>query len=426
MTDENLQRAHESLKQLLDDTQVPDAVRAELKEDFVQVEAMLDKVASGHIHIAVFGRVSVGKSSLLNALIGEQHFATSALHGKTRQAAMAEWEEYDSGGIYLIDTPGINEIEGEERERMAHEVANRSDLILFVIDGDMTDTEFTALRSLGQRLQPLLLVLNKCDRYSISEREEIWTSLRGRTGTLIDPQNMIEASADPPPRTVIMIDQHGNETETERRSPPQLKALKNRLWDILEADGQTLSALNASLFAGDLSDRVAERILAIRSRLGEKLIRTYSLTKGVAVAINPIPVADLLAVAMIDISMVVHLSKLYGLPLNKAQSGKLIRTIIAQMSLIMGTAWLIHLIASLLKAGTAGLSTLVTAGAQGAVAYYSTYIVGMAAERYLADGKSWGEGGPKLVIKEILENIDRDSLLIQAREDIMARVRDSR
>ena len=51
------------------------------------------------------------------------------------------------------------------------------------------------------------------------------------------------------------------------------------------------------------------------------------------------------------------------------------------------------------------------------MAYYSTYIVGQAAERYLAQGKSWGEGGPKHVVREILDSLDRDSILAQARAD---------
>ena len=48
------------------------------------------------------------------------------------------------------------------------------------------------------------------------------------------------------------------------------------------------------------------------------------------------------------------------------------------------------------------------------------------AEQYLAAGCSWGEGGPKTVIRNILESIDRDSMLAQARQDILARIGASR
>jgi GTP-binding protein Era len=424
--DSHLDQARDSLELLLQDQRLPPGARAELAADFSQVQAMLDKLEHGHIHIAVLGRVSVGKSSVLNALIGERRFSTSALHGETKQNEMASWDEQESGSLFLIDTPGINEIDGEARERMAHEVSQRSDLVLFVIDGDMTDSEHHALQGLVREHRPLLLVLNKCDRYTAAQREELRSSLLARLEHTLPAENLVEVSADPAPRIIIEVDAAGRETESERTSPPNVMALKDRVWEILEAEGKTLAALNASLFAGDLSDKVGARVLAARSKLGERVIDNYSLVKGVAVAINPVPVADLVTAVAVDVSMVAHLSEVYGMPMTRSESGTLIKAISGQLLLLMGTTWLVHLVASLLKAGSGGLSTLLTAGAQGAVAYYSTYVVGRAAEQYLAAGCSWGEEGPKQVIRNILDSIDRDSMLARARQDILARIRTSR
>ena len=425
-TDSHLDQARDSLEVLLQDTRLPPAARAELADDFSQVQAMLDKLEHGHIHIAVLGRVSVGKSSVLNALVGARRFSTSALHGETKHSAMALWDEQESGSLFLIDTPGINEIDGEERERMAHEVSQRSDLVMFVIDGDMTDSEYHALRGLAHEHRPLLLVLNKCDRYTAAQREELRISLLTRLEQIISAENLVEVSADPAPRIYIEVDAAGREIESERTLPPDVGALKERIWEILEAEGKALAALNASLFAGDLSDRVGARVLAARRQLGENIIDNYSLVKGVAVAINPVPVADLAAAVAVDISMVVHLSNVYGMPMTRIQSGALIKTISGQLLLLMGATWLVHLVASLLKASSAGLSVVLTVGAQGAVAYYSTYVVGRAAEQYLAAGCSWGEDGPKRVIRNILDSIDRDSMLAKAREDILSRIGTSR
>jgi hypothetical protein len=92
------------------------------------------------------------------------------------------------------------------------------------------------------------------------------------------------------------------------------------------------------------------------------------------------------------------------------------------MAALMGTVWATHVLSSALKLGTGGVSVMLTAGAQGAVAWYSTYVVGRAAERYFAQGKSWGDGGPQLVIREILESVDRDSVLRQARSELRSRL----
>ena len=130
----------------------------------------------------------------------------------------------------------------------------------------------------------------------------------------------------------------------------------------------------------------------------------------------------LVAAAAVDVTMVVHLSRTYGLPLARAEAGQLIRTIGAQMALLMGTVWTVHLLSSALKLGTGGLSAIATGSAQGVVAYYSTYVVGQAAERYFAMGKSWGDAGPRVVVAEILESVDRQSILRQARDDLKARL----
>lgn len=419
----HLDLARESLRELVQDQRIPSQVRESLIDDYRQVEAMLEKLDQGHIHIAIFGRVSVGKSAILNALLGEDRFSISPLHGETKASAIGKWEECRTGGVYLIDTPGLNEVRGDERERLAHEVAARSDLVLFVVDGDLTETEIRALRVLVGDQRPIILVFNKIDRYTRDEREQLLASLTLHTHGYVDADNIVCVSARPAERLVVLVDAAGNETETLRRSEPDMEALKQRLWELLEAEGETLAALNASLFAGDLTDKVGNRILEVKHELGARLVRTYCITKGISVALNPIPVVDLLAAAAVDAGMVVHLSRLYGLALSKTEAGTLVKTIATQMALLMGSVWGINLLSSALKLGTGGLSTLVTGTAQGAVAYYATYVVGQAAEAYLARGKSWGEAGPKLVIRDILDGIDRDSILAQAKSDIAGRLK---
>ena len=138
-----------------------------------------------------------------------------------------------------------------------------------------------------------------------------------------------------------------------------------------------------------------------------------------AVGLNPIPVVDLLAAAIIDVGMVTHLSKVYGLPMSRNEAGELIKTIISHLILLMGTTWATHLVSSALKLGSGGLSTLLTAATQGAISWYSTLVVGKVTEAWLSNGKSWGDAGPKLVVQEILDNLDRNSVLAEAKEEIM-------
>jgi small GTP-binding protein len=389
---QHLNLASESLRDLIDDSRLPDGIRESLAQDYDAVEAMLSKLQHGHLHIAAFGRVSTGKSSLLNALIGEEKFATSPLHGETKRSSMAQWSEVEAGGVFLIDTPGLDEAGGEDRESLAKEVAQRSDLVIFVLDGDITDSELQSLRVLLAQGRPVVVALNKSDLYTGDELASLTKSVEARVSGLVQPRDILAVAAHPRPQTVVEIDDDGNESMSERQREPSVEALKLRLWDIFEAEGKTLAALNASLFAADLSDQVGRRILNARREIGDKLVRSYCVAKGVAVAFNPIPVADLFAAAFIDVGMVMHLSRVYDLPVSRNEAGSLVRVIVAEAAALMGTVWALHFVSSALKVGTAGLSTIVTAGAQGTVAYYSTYVV------------------------------DRDTVLSEAKREIQARL----
>lgn len=294
--------------------------------------------------------------------------------------------------------------------------------MLFVVDGDLTQAELAALQALHAERRPLLMILNKIDRYSQKERVTLRRALIRHAKGLLRPDDLVLTSAAPAAQWVIRVDADGNEETFERQPEPDVDALKTRLWEVLEHDGKTLAALNATLFAGRLSEDIGKRVLNARRTIGEQVIRTWCVGKGVAVALNPVPVADLIAAAVVDVSMIIHLSRTYGMPITKGEASGLVRTIGTQMALLMGTVWAVHLVASALKLGTGGLSAVVTGGAQGAVAYYSTYVVGRAAEQYLANGKSWGKAGAKLTIREILDNLDRESILAQAKADIRARL----
>jgi small GTP-binding protein len=418
----HLALARESLKELVGDTRLPEGIRETLAHDYAQVQAMLDKLEYGHLHIAAYGRVSTGKSSLLNALIGEERFAVSPLHGETRQSAIEPWSEIEAGGVFLIDTPGLDEAGGEAREEMAKEVARRSDLVIFVLDSDITDSERRALKTLVGQGRPVVVALNKCDLYSESEIAELVESIRRKTDRLVKAEDVITVSAQPRPQAVIVRASDGTETETSRERAPDIAQLRLRLWEIFESEGKTLAALNASLFAADLSDQVGRRILNARRELGDRLVRSYCIAKGVAVAFNPVPVAYLFAAAFIDIGMIMHLSRVYDLPLSRNEAGSLVQVIAAEAAALMGTVWALHFVSSALKVGTLGLSTILTAGAQGAIAYYSTYLVGRVAAEYLAEGKSWGEGGPKQVVKAILDSLDKETVLNEARREIRQRL----
>lgn len=425
---DHLARASDSLRALLSDRSIPPAVRDALRADYAEIEALLDKLEQQQLHVAAFGRVSVGKSALLNALAGAAVFDTGVLHGTTTQQLRHAWESMaadhaDLGPMVLIDTPGIDELDGEARERIAREVAERADLVLFVVDADMTAVEHAALQQVAVAGRPALLVLNKADRYSERERSALLARLREHAAGRIRPENVLAAMALPAPERMLQRDHAGNESIVTLERSPDVVALRERIVALMHSEGRTFAALNAAFAAGQLSDAISERLVVLRRQAAEKIIHAYCLAKGVAVALNPVPAADLFAAAALDIALVTHLGRVYGMDPSKVEATELLKVILAQVAALMGAVWGVHLVASALKLGTGGLSTVATAGIQGALAWYATLVVGKSAERWYAQGKSWGQRGPKQVVREIVDSLDRDSVLREARDEILARLR---
>lgn len=402
---------------------MPASVRAELDPEFRELESLSDKLRNGEIHVAAFGRVGVGKSSLLNALLQRDAFSTSPLHGETRAEARENWQSLRDSHLVLIDTPGIDELGGEERERLARSVSRRADVVLMVCEGDLTELEFASLRELCGAGRSAVLVLNKCDRYTREEREMLLTRLAERCEGLLPPSQVVAASAAPRPETLVRVSADGAERTETRPRKPDVTALRELLWALLERDGKSIAALNAALFASELDSRVAQRIVEARKVVADRIIRNYCLGKGLAVALNPVPVADLLAAAGTDAAMVIHLGEVYGFRPSRREASKLLLTISAQLVALMGAYWGVNLVSSALKTASAGLSTALTAATQGSLAWYATVVTGRMAQTWYARGKSWGNAGPRETARAILDSLDRDSVLRAAREEILGRLK---
>jgi GTP-binding protein Era len=408
------EQALSSLRQLLHDPKIPTTVKNQLKDEYQNIQRLIDKLENEQIHIVAFGKVSTGKSSLLNAISGGKHFKVSPLHGETKHTSHLDWPSYEAQSVVLIDTPGTDEFDGEEREVMAQQAAKQADVILFVLDGDISESQKQQLEIVAQ---PNKLVLNKADLYTHDEIERIKHSIQSKTAPI--NSKIAVVSADPRPRTLIIQQPDGSQQEKTETPPAHIDELKQLIWELLEKEGKTLTALNASLFAGEVSEDIARKVIEVRKSAGQKIIRTYCMAKGIGVAFNPVPVADLLFAAGLDVAMIRQLSKLYGLSLGKVEATKLTTTIMAQLAVLMGAVWGVNLLSSAMKTVSAGLSTTLTATAQGSLAYYATYLVGQIAEYYFIQGNSWGKEGPKTVAKKIVKNLDRNSILLEAREQIL-------
>ncbi|MCK8489463.1 [FeFe] hydrogenase H-cluster maturation GTPase HydF [Paenibacillus sp. MBLB2552] len=118
-------------------------------------------------HIAVFGRTNVGKSSVVNALTGQEIAVVSPVRGTTTDPVYKAMELLPLGPVVLIDTAGLDDegTLGELRKQKTRELIHRADLALLVIDAMTGADDFyrELLAELRQRKIPVVGVLNKVD-----------------------------------------------------------------------------------------------------------------------------------------------------------------------------------------------------------------------------------------------------------------------
>jgi predicted GTPase len=124
--------------------------QAVLAPELASLDRQLERLRRRRPRVAVFGRVGVGKSSLLNALLGQERFATDVAHGCTRRQESHPWGEGNGfgalAGVDLVDTPGLDEVAAAARERLARQLALGADLVLLVVDSDLTRLELHCFR----------------------------------------------------------------------------------------------------------------------------------------------------------------------------------------------------------------------------------------------------------------------------------------
>ncbi|MBD1999963.1 DUF697 domain-containing protein [Oculatella sp. FACHB-28] len=446
--DSHFNRARVSLRQALNQytqfLRVPKRgggsieLQAAIKADLDHISTALDKLNHSVFRVAVFGLVSRGKSAVLNALVGQKLLQTGPLNGVTQWARSVYWSPSVAGEpfqVELIDTPGLDEIGGQARATLAREVAQQADLILFVIAGDMTRTEYRALMELQQAHKPLILVFNKTDLYPDRDRQTIYEKLQtlfassgDRYRPILSPDDIVMVAADPAPVEVRVEWEDGRVTHEWEAPPPQVDELKQKLLEILNRDGKSLLSLNALRQARESEEAIAHKTLKLHQAEAEDLIWQFTRWKSIAIAINPIAFLDVLGGAATDLVMIRSLARLYGLPMTRYEAGKLWNTIVwSSGGLLLGELGS-GLLLGVGKSGAAvasgfdsisGFAAYTGAAiAQATLAGYGSYRVGKAAQVYLEQGCTWGPLGANTVIQDILEQIEPDSVVHRLRREL--------
>jgi small GTP-binding protein len=298
--------------------------------------------------ISIVGPVNVGKSSLFNALLlpKETRAEVSPVPGTTRVTQIA-----DAGLCTVIDTPGGDEMAGEERKRIAFQAAREADSLIVVFDAyagisQGTRALYDELRRLGK---PMTLVLNKIDLVKGYETDVV---ARAAQDLGVPEGDLIPASA------------------TRRINLEQIVF--------------SLIRLNPGLLA-----TVSELVPHYREQIATRYIAGAAVS-ALAVGSSPLPVADFFPLTAIQIGLVLQLSRVYGQHVTWDKAKEVLITMGGGFGLREGFRQLIKILP------LPGVGWV----ASGMYAAVGTAALGMAARAYWARG---GLGKPQ----ELKQNADR-------------------
>jgi len=146
---------------------------------------MMKTPKSLRLHIALFGRMNVGKSSILNMIAGQQAAITSSVPGTTTDVVEKSMELLPIGPVVFLDTAGIDDASdlSEKRLRKTQRIYQRAEIAVLVTEPYMWGKyEDAVLDQADSNHLPIIIMVNKIDQFSDDEREGILEDTAEKTG----------------------------------------------------------------------------------------------------------------------------------------------------------------------------------------------------------------------------------------------------
>jgi GTP-binding protein EngB required for normal cell division/uncharacterized protein (DUF697 family) len=308
--------------------------------DVGAAQAELQELASrqqcGSIHLCFFGEISTGKSSLIKALVPEADVIISPVGGSTIDIRHYRWRNHEGTQILLTDVPGTGGTQ-DGLDDIAKQEAQRAQLVLFVCDGDLTRAEQNAVGWLLELGTPLILVMNKSDRYNREEQAVLLERLLDHLAQLgdKDAQGRVVAVSAGGQAEVVERRSDGSESRATRTRPADIGVLVVAINRMLDKDPDTLDARRDRAVFRLAADKLAEAEARYRQQRSEQIIRS-STRKAVIGALAAVsPGTDVIIQGFIGTNMTRQLCKLYGaaprdldveefLSLSQSRAGKVL------------------------------------------------------------------------------------------------------
>jgi GTP-binding protein EngB required for normal cell division/uncharacterized protein (DUF697 family) len=297
----------------------------ESARDGVDVSAALQEIReqrrrkeAGEVHIALFGEVSTGKSSLVNALLPEAGAATDARAGTTGDIRHYRWQADTGDSVMVADLPGFN----LDEDSAVLEEARRAHLVVFLCDGDLAATQVEQLRRLKSLGKPLVLAFNKMDRYDRAEAAAIFDRIAAQAELGREDMVTIQTGGR---EEIIRLLQDGSEHREHRARAVEIEALKSAIQAHLDRDRDLMESLRDTAVLLLASEKLEIARDRHREQQAEQLVGKYARRAVLGALAAVAPGSDLVIQGVLATRLVQELCQLYGVSVKDVQVDSFIK-----------------------------------------------------------------------------------------------------
>ncbi|UJF24992.1 50S ribosome-binding GTPase [Suttonella sp. R2A3] len=323
--------------------------------------AVSDKSEPRELQIALFGKISTGKSSLIQTILPQAHIDISIIGGSTTRVERYSYTADSGLDLTLYDMPGTQQAEAlPSMEAEVLEATRRVHVVLYILDQDLTASDLSAIKQLIGFAKPLIVVLNKSGQY---EDDEL-VQLRERIVSRLPEGTMLVTSDSAYRREVTIRGSDGDARQETRLVGGEIDELLSALSNLGEQRAELGEQQRHALLS--LADEsLKQRVGKYRRERGEAMVKAYArkaMLGGVA-AVGP--GTDVIIQGYLGVDMMKSLTKLYDVSVKDVDLHALVETASSKVRS--------HLTVILALAGNVckafpGLGT-VLGGASHAVAY---------------------------------------------------------
>jgi GTPase Era involved in 16S rRNA processing len=284
----------------------------DVSEALEEIREQRRRGGSGEIFIAVYGEVSSGKSSLVKALLPEVEIDTDPRAGTTSSIRHYSWQAASGDRVVITDLPGFN----LDDDSAAIEETRRAHLVIFLCDSDLTGSQVSRLTQLMTLRKPLVLALNKSDRYTEAELAALLSEISEKTG--LDESDVVAISTGGREEVIRMLGED-MEQRGSRDRQPEVADLLSSVQRHLDQDRELMESLRQTAVLTLASEKLEAARNRHREVQADELVSKYSRRAVIGALAAVAPGSDLVIQGVLATKLIRELSRLYDVPVKEIE-----------------------------------------------------------------------------------------------------------